>query len=127
MIVVWGAIFAYGNQHKEDGKERQALIQRKHDAQCMLDAECSDQGTKSDSFMSENILRSPTGRYFYKGISCDGDCYWETKGYQWARTNGVTQNQACHVVNLVFESGCLAYVQEQNPPSPNEVMSEYQQ
>lgn len=57
-----------------------------------------DLQAESDSFVTNRIVVSPTGKKFYKGHPCS-DCQQFSHGFDWAYENGITNDNLCENMN----------------------------
>lgn len=73
---------------------------------------CLDQKAQDASYGIEYPVQSRTGRWFFMGTACTGDCGGHMAGYQWAKSLGVSKREACGGRSPSFNEGCLLYIED---------------
>lgn len=84
-------------------------------AACQANPTCreekADQKARRKSTRSALPVTSDTGRLFYRGSPCNGNCSGHMQGYSWAAGLGATNDDACDGSES-FRQGCLSYIDD---------------
>ncbi|MDM4772428.1 hypothetical protein [Solimonas sp. SE-A11] len=103
---------------------------QQEEAKCLRTPSCQDMNARIESDFSESgIARSTTGKVYYKGNECSGDCVEFIRGYEAASSLGMTQEDACHRPTLSQSNtaGCVAAVEDRMAEIEANVEARYEQ
>jgi hypothetical protein len=86
--------------------------QEKIDAECRLSPECVEEKARVESRYSNDLIRSPSGRTFFRSVECAEHCVSIKAGYRWAEKVGLTRSEGCDQSDVHERKGCLMYYKE---------------
>lgn len=75
---------------------------------------CLDERARNASYDVEYPVQSRTGRFFFQGQLCAGDCRETARGYAYAQRAGITRREGCQGPDA-FVDGCLLAVEPADP------------
>lgn len=108
-VLVW---HAWLTQREQSTHITDLKTELKEERACEKSPICMDGRARWQSILEKDSPQeSRTGRIFFRGKLCDGDCSEVIKGYKWAEQLGVKKRQACGGSSLEFMTGCLLYVE----------------
>lgn len=114
--VIFGAvifgIWAYSDYSKQQRKDRLVAEEAACQANPICRNEKANQDARFQSILGSSPVRSSTGRIYFKGDACTGDCSGHILGYQWAEERGISKDDGCTGYSLSFIEGCWQYVSE---------------
>lgn len=101
-------------------KDKSRIYKEKAEArkyQCSITPVCQDETARKKSKLGErNIVRSPTGKYFFSGKACSGNCSGHIAGYDWADDKSSYKpdlyEEDCASNSKSFSEGCLIFIED---------------